>query len=131
MEPNHLVGLSVLFISILVNRLFSEKSMKLLNSDEKVGLIDTFSSFRKVNIITMVVVVIIYFGGIYLFPQFHLFFLIALIVLVLASFIVVTFYVVDKLKSINIPGAYIKNYLIGRGILALGKIGAISFFFFF
>jgi hypothetical protein len=66
------IGLAAFFVAIIVSRILSERAVQLLTPEEKLRLLDSFSRFRALSSIPLVLVVFIFFSISSFPPQFVL-----------------------------------------------------------
>src|SRR5882724_7759877 len=66
--PLFIAGLLLLLVGLFSSRFLSERSMKLLSSDEKLKLLDSFSSLRVFGVLPLLLIFFSFFGISYL-PQ--------------------------------------------------------------
>ncbi len=122
MNDLSIVGIAILFISIIFSRIMSEKAFNQLSQEQKVSIVDSFFKMRMYNLIPIVLIVIAFF----LIDKFislnsivaSLSFLAALS----AFLILFQWLAIRKLKKLDLPGIYLKKYILSRLVVMSGFI---------
>ena len=64
--PVYMIGLALLFVGLFGSRFLAERATKLLSSEEKLKLLDSFSRLRVFGTLPFVFIVFLFFGIPYL-----------------------------------------------------------------
>jgi hypothetical protein len=119
---DQILGFIVFFCAYVISRVINENNLKKLNSEEKARLIDAFSNYRIYSLVTVVVVVIVFFIGNSAFPQFNFILTAAFFAVLLLTTIVNSIFIHKKLSSLNLPAGYIKTYWLSSLLQYFGVI---------
>ncbi len=122
MSDFSIVGIAVLFISIIFSRIISEKAFIQLSPEQKISIVDSFSKMRIYNLIPIAIILLAFF----LLEKFlslnnsvvDFSFLAALSVFL----IIFQLLSVRKLKKLDLPEKYINKYFFSRLIVMSGFI---------
>lgn len=122
MNLSFLIGGLILIVSTIISKIISENSIKLLDSEQKVKVVDTFSNMRKYYSIPGIVLL---FGFLLFFDYLvvhisGIMILTILLVIIFSHYSITTFYIFKKLKLLNLPDAYLKKQYLSRTIDIVG-----------
>jgi hypothetical protein len=119
-DPFPLFVIVVLFASIVVSRIITEKALKRLSPEDKARLLDSFSGYRIFNSALGLGIFILWLVTIEFLPHWRS----TLTVIFVLSFLVVSAAIsvlsYRKMKGLGLPADYIKSYLIGLAIQYVG-----------
>ncbi|MEZ5426281.1 MAG: hypothetical protein R2747_08455 [Pyrinomonadaceae bacterium] len=122
------LGLGAFFIAYIISRFINERGLKMLDDEEKARLVDAFSGYRIYSSLAIVVVVAVFLlagqfiSGSSWWAAFPLILLSVLFVLTFLSF--------KKLRSLNLPRAFINNHFFSLSVQYLGIFILFAAFFF-
>jgi hypothetical protein len=115
-----LLGIVILFAAIVISRVISERALKQLTTEDKARLLDSFSVYRIANIALLLGIMIVWFVAIRFLPQWNSTLTIIFVVSFLGVSIVISVLSYRKMKGLNLPASYIKNYLLSLAIQYFG-----------
>ncbi len=105
-------GLAVFAVSYILSRIINERGLKMLNAEEKARLIDGFSTYRVFSSVAVIVVLALLIVSErflkQLPPEYNLAFPLA----ILSVLFSLNFIGYKKLTTLNLPGQYLKIYLV-------------------
>ena len=116
------IGFIILLCYVALSRVISEKGLRRLQAEQKVKLLDSFSKMRMYYTIPPIVLLGFFFFLIYRFKELSFYWFWGFIVLIIAFQLVMTYIIVKKLKSIDMPLEYIRKAIFARWIIFAGLI---------
>jgi len=123
-----MIGLGAFVAAILASRLISEKAMAFLDEGQKLRLLEGFSRFRAYFLLPVIGIILFYYGGMKLFPRHAGNVSIAGAALLVAYVVGANMAIFRKLKSLEMPMAYVKRVVLARALLYLSLAALICFF---
>ena len=124
-----MIGVLAFVASFVASRFLSEKAYKLLTADDKVRLMDAFSGFRKYSLVPLLVLM----GGFYLIvmklPEYRMTAVIGLLVITVVYVAVMNLFNVKVLKALNLPGAFVRGFVLSRTLTMLGMLAMFASIF--
>lgn len=113
-------------VAVVINRLLAEKALKLLSAEEKVKLLDSFSSSRVYSVVLMLIFVLAFFASSKAWPEYGTTLVWGLLVLLVLMSLGNGVFSYMKLRKLSIPKRYISNFLI-RCIVYYGALSVLLF----
>jgi len=115
-------GIIMLFVCVVVSRIISEKALKHLSSEQKVNLLDNFSSHRKYYFIPLVLIFLIYVAVGRSFPYVGKIIYLLFVIFIIVYLIVMHIRTSKKLSQLKLPKQYLKLYAISRVVYYIGFV---------
>jgi len=119
MELTSNMTIVIFVVTILLSRYINSKAIKKLSMEKKAKLIDTFSGFSVWSIVPLLVII----GGFYFAVDYMGNYLLYLALLLLVSSVYVIglqVYIYKKLKNMDYPMSYIKQYILSVVVRFVG-----------
>jgi len=119
MELTSNITIVIFVVTILLSRYINSKAIKKLSMEKKAELIDTFSGFSVWSIIPLLVII----GGFYFAVDYIGDYLLYLALLLFVSgvyVIALQVYIYKKLKNMDYPMSYIKQYILSVVVRFVG-----------
>lgn len=116
------IGFVILLCCVTLSRVISEKGLRKLSAEQKVRLLDSFSKMRMYYTIPLIVLLGVFFFLEYQFKELSFYWFWGFMVLIIAFQLAMTYVIVKKLKSINMPLEYIRKAIFARWIIFAGLI---------
>jgi len=114
------IGIIVLLIFMFVGRWMGANALKELSIEQKIKLLETFTSYRKYVLIPVVVVIGLFLFGLEMFPHQRImlmvFYFVSLVLVLMFS----NFYIFRQLKEVDLPQSYLKRFWISRSLIYSG-----------
>ena len=124
-SPLMIAGFSLLVIGLFSSRLMIERAFRLLSSEEKLKLLDAFTTLRMFGALPFAFLALCFFAIPY-FPQSTFWFAYLCACALFAAYLVTTHYIVRrKMRALGINAAYRKAY---RNACWLTYGGFVAFF---
>jgi hypothetical protein len=114
------IGFVALLLAIVVSRMLAERAYRVLSDDEKLRLMDGFSTFRTYSTLPALAIVLLMFGLPPVLPGSEAWIGVGGIGLLVVVSIVLHFVVVRILGRLNLPPRYVRGYLVSRHVAHLG-----------
>lgn len=119
-DPFPLLVIAILFATIVISRIITERALKHLSSEDKARLLDSFSGYRIFNSALLLGIFIIWFVAIKYLPHWHSTLTIIFVLSFLGLSATISVLSYRKMKGLNLPAGYIKSYLLSLAIQYLG-----------
>lgn len=119
---NFPIAFILILIIILVSKLFNDRALKLLNTEQKAQLIDLFQKRRTYQIVIIIVITTVYFCLLNYFPAYYLQEITLFIAIILLFMLVNMYLTIQVLKTNQFPAEYIGNYTLGAIIRLIGIV---------
>jgi hypothetical protein len=113
-------GFLALIFALLINRFLAEKALQRLNADEKVTLLESFSSYRKYGTLLTGIVLIIFIILIQAMSLWRFELGLTLFGIIISAQIVRMVWSFTKLKKLAAPRHYVNNFLLRCGVYFSG-----------
>jgi uncharacterized membrane protein YjjP (DUF1212 family) len=127
MTGTWLIGGIVFFAILMINRSIMTSALRKLDDETKLKFIDVFTKRNNYSSIMLVVLILLFVGGMQFFPQhkwiLSVVYLVALISIMVARFLINY----KKLNEINVTPEYFRSFFISTGFFILG-LGALFVF---
>lgn len=115
-----LLVIVVVFATIVISRIISERALKHLSSEDKARLLDSFSGYRIFNSALLLGILIIWIVAINHLPHWRSALTIIFVLSFLGASAAISVLSYRKMKGLNLPASYIKSYLLSLAIQYLG-----------
>ena len=115
-------GVSIFFVATIAGRFLGEKALKKLSSDDKILLLDSFSKYRVIVMIPLLLMLVVtwsslkYWQGLPINP---IYFLLGVLLLYIIG---VNIYVFYKIRALKLNVSYLKQFIISRVIQHVGLV---------
>jgi hypothetical protein len=128
----NVIGFFGFLLMTMLSRMLAERAFRQLSSDQKVTLLDAFSTIRSYSIAPVIFIVLVMVGVPFALPEYRLWGLLAGIVLLVVYMIFMHFLVTGRMRSLGLPPEYVRQFLTARYVsyagilvLALGVMAGI------
>ncbi|MGK3959609.1 hypothetical protein WMF38_42015 [Sorangium sp. So ce118] len=108
--------LIVSLLLIVGSRVMNERALSALSASDKARLVDGFSKQRLYILVPVIALLIVNYAAIKLAPEHTMEISAAVIALTVALLIAGNVLAVRKLRSLGLPGSYIRKYLASRAV---------------
>ncbi|XYH95315.1 hypothetical protein ACMHYB_47145 [Sorangium sp. So ce1128] len=108
--------LIVSLLLIVGSRVMSERALSALSASDKARLVDGFSKQRMYILVPVIALLVLNYAAIKLAPERTTEIFAAVIALTIALLIAGNFLALRKLRSLGLPGSYIRKYLAARAV---------------
>ncbi|WP_437925052.1 hypothetical protein WMF37_39400 [Sorangium sp. So ce291] len=108
--------LIVSLLLIVGSRVMSERALSALSASDKARLVDGFSKQRIYILVPVIALLVLNYAAIKLAPERTTEIVAAVIALTVALLVVGNVLAVRKLRSLGLPGSYIRKYLASRAV---------------
>jgi uncharacterized membrane protein YoaK (UPF0700 family) len=126
MELTNNVTLIVFVVAMLLSRYINSTAIKKLSMEKKAELLDGFSGFSVWSILPLLVIIgIFYFATDYI-ENNHLFYLSIFLVVAGIYVIGIQVYIYKKLRKMDYPMSYIKQYILSVLVRFIGLFALLS-----
>lgn len=113
------IGVVVLLLAVFGGRLINERGMSVLTPEQKARFIDAFSTQRKYSLLPLIAVVLLSAAFPGRLPIW------ALLSALVAYVVAISVLGVRKMRSIELPGSYIRSYTTSQAF----QIGGLLVYF--
>ena len=117
-----LAGVLIFVATAYVSRSIMAKGIVTLSKAQKATLLETFTKLRKYNIMPAVVIFIIFFVLMNLFPTYSTMWLILVFTAFILSSLAIQAYTYQQMKAVDLPPTYIRSYLQATALRFTGVI---------
>jgi hypothetical protein len=107
-----IVGFIAFACAVAINRLLAERALKRLSVEEKARLLDSFSGHRIFSVVSMLIVVVVFFAASKAWPEYYGAVVWGLFIVLVLMSIGNSLFSYVKLKKLAIPKHYAANFLI-------------------
>ncbi len=115
-----IIGFIVFIAAYITGRILNEKALKKLSDEQRGRLVQGFSAYRIVSLVGLIVLVILHYALRATMPN-SLFASMQIFVGVLVAYLLISsIYSFIKLKKLEMPDAYINQYLLSTFIQYIG-----------
>lgn len=115
-------GLIVFISAYIISRIISEGSLRKLSIEQKGMLLDAFSGYRIYSLVAVFIVVVSYLLSTYFFWQYDKFLTPFFFSLILAVLLLNSLFAYRKLRTLSLPGSYLKTFWLSAIIQYIGLI---------
>lgn len=115
-------GLAVFAAAYILSRVINERGLKMLNADEKARLLDGFSKTRLFSSVAVIVVLGVLILSDKLIQSLPAGFSLAFPLAIISVLLTLNFIGYKKLKTLDLPKEYVKNYLLSVFFQLIGII---------
>jgi len=117
-----IAGILLFFAGVVAARIIGEKGIKFLSIEEKARFLDAFSKYRMYSSFPILGAAILVIAFTFLFPAISALLVILFVLLCLAYLVVINLMTFGKLKSLNPPPEYRRNFIISRMVQYAGFV---------
>ncbi|NOT63448.1 MAG: hypothetical protein HOP19_24825 [Acidobacteria bacterium] len=127
MSTSFLVGIALYFVALMASRVFTERALRTLDTTQKATFMGAFSAMRIYALVPLLVLFLLYFvisrQGLFVSSTLLLIFWLLLVVYLIA----VQWFSARKIKRLNLPTEFNRNYGIARACSLGGLALLVSF----
>lgn len=116
MDPQF-IGILAFLAAIIISRFISEKAARFLSGEQKVALMESFSGYRIYFLLPVVLVIVLFYAGVTLYPHLRGQVSLAGFALLLVYVLVTNTLVFRKMKALALPREYTRRIFLARLIL--------------
>ena len=111
------IGIMVLLAAFIAARFISEKATRFLEDAQKTTLMEGFSKYRLYFLLPIVLVIVLYYAGVKLFPYLRAQITLACVALLAVYVIITNALMLKKLRDLAMPVEYTRRFFLARAIL--------------
>ena len=130
MEPHtaFMIGVAALFVTIAINRFLGERNYKCLSPEDKMKVIDQFSSHRSLATYIPIAIMACVIAASYLNSALFRWLFPTGVVLVLIVSLILQLFIFRQLRSLGLPEDYVSKFRFQSIAVQIGNVVALSMF---